>query len=295
MISRLSPLTLLLYFLFAGLLPSFSRQPLMQLLSLLFGLLMLLLWEEPRRLLKGFPGSLVFFLIITLINPLFYHDGATVLFYINGRRFTLEALAYGADTAAMLLSLLIWSFSLTHYLTSEKVLALFGSFSPKIAVVISLILRFIPEYLEEIKSYRAIQRVRGLYGEGSFLERLRAEGLIFSGFLSRSLEHSMTTADSMTARGYGTGKRRAFKPYRARACDYALSIFALFLGSILCLFTGLGVFSLDYYSAEGLLRAFTGSLSPQAFLGLGLYAALCLSLPFYAALNHILNAGRRIK
>ncbi len=53
-------------------------------------------------LLKSLRWSLPLMLLMTILNPLFVHRGATPLFFINGSPITLEALAYGGVSAMML-------------------------------------------------------------------------------------------------------------------------------------------------------------------------------------------------
>ena len=247
MIERLHPLTIFIYFLTVSMLPAFSRNPILHLLCLVTGFIMLFTWAQVKNILKKIPFFLLFFLIISLFNPFFYHNGDTVLFYVAGRRFSLEALLFGADSALMVTGVGLWFISLSHYMTSEKVLLLFGSISAKASTIISLVMRIIPHYSRYIKSYRKHQRLLGLYGDGSFLETVKAEGKIFAGFLTWSLEHSMTTADSMTARGYGVGKRKSFKINRFRKIDFIVCFLSLCLAVFLGIVLGKGYFYTDYY------------------------------------------------
>ena len=247
MIERSHPLTLLIYFLSAALLPAFSKNPLLHGLALITGILMLLTWTDIRKILKRSPFYLLFFVIISLFNPFFYHNGNTVLFYMSGRRITLEALLYGADAALMVTGVLIWFISFSHYMTSDKVLWIFGGISKKAALIISLILRLIPHYSAYIRTYRAHQKLLGIYGEGSFIERVRAEGKIFAGFLTWALEHSMTTSDSMAARGYGIAKRKPLSLFSLRACDVYVILSSLTGAAIMTAAFYSGAFSIEYY------------------------------------------------
>ncbi len=247
MIDRLHPLTILLYFLYAGMIPAFSRNPFLHGLCLLTGFFMLFTWKEVKNILRQIPFYLLFFIIVSLFNPFFYHNGNTVLFYMAGRRITLEALLFGADSALMVTGVLIWFISLSHYMTGEKILHLFGRISAKGATIISLVLRLIPHYSQYIRAYRRHQKLLGLYGDGSFIESVRAEGRIFAGFLTWTLEHSMTTADSMTSRGYGTVRRKSFSPFRFRAKDVIILITILVCAGFMIFALARGFFYTEYY------------------------------------------------
>ena len=182
MIDRLHPIALLVYFLYAALIPAFSRNPFLHGLALVTGFIMLFTWSDYIKILKKVPFFILFFIIISLFNPFFYHNGNTVLFYMSGRRITLEALLYGADAALMVMGVLIWFISFSHYMTSDKILWIFGGISKKASLIISLILRLIPHYSAYIRSYRAHQKLLNIYGDGSFIERLRGEGKCLPAF-----------------------------------------------------------------------------------------------------------------
>lgn len=247
MIDRLHPLTILLYFLYAGMIPAFSRNPFLHGLCLLTGFFMLFTWKDVKNILRQTPFYLLFFIIVSLFNPFFYHNGNTVLFYMAGRRITLEALLFGADSALMVTGVLVWFISLSHYMTGEKILHLFGRISAKGATIISLVLRLIPHYSQYIRAYRRHQKLLGLYGDGSFIESVRAEGRIFAGFLTWTLEHSMTTADSMTSRGYGVVPRRSFTPFRLRVKDTIIIIAIISCAGFLTFTLARGIFTAEYY------------------------------------------------
>ncbi len=281
MIERLHPLTIFIYFLTVSMLPAFSRNPLLHLLCLITGSVMLFTWTDVKNILKKVPFFILFFLIISLFNPFFYHNGDTVLFYVAGRRFSLEALLFGADSALMVTGVGLWFISLSHYMTSDKVLLLFGTISAKAATIISLVMRIIPHYSLYIKSYRKHQKMLGLYGDGSFLETVRAEGKIFAGFLTWSLEHSMTTADSMTARGYGVKKRKSFRICRFRSFDILVICLSFTLTAFLGLVLGKGYFYTEYYP--------TIKMPPQSVLSI-ISEAVYIIFSLILTLNHFIKA-----
>ena len=97
---------------------------------------------------------------------------------------------------------------------------------------------------------------------GQFRENIR----IFSVMVTWALENGIITSDSMTARGYGIGKRTYFTLYRFRRSDLFLLLF-----SVTLLGTALGALELSYYPA------ITGiSLSPLAAAAYFSYGALAL-------------------
>ena len=94
------PLVQLLYFLAVSAPVTFFLHPVLALLSLL-GALALFLVRNGGRDARSYGYSLLFLLALTLVNLLFRHNGATVLFVINHNPVTLETLIYGAVSGVM--------------------------------------------------------------------------------------------------------------------------------------------------------------------------------------------------
>ena len=172
------------------------------------------------------------FLVMTLINPLVSHNGATVLFVMNHNPVTLEALIYGAVSATMILSILYWFRSFSHIMTSDKLLYLFGRLSPKLSLVISMSLRYVPLFGQQLRKVSQSQKALGLYKEDNIVDRIRGGIRIFSVMVSWALENGIITADSMTARGYGLGKRSSFSIFTWISHDILLLALSLLLGGI---------------------------------------------------------------
>ena len=103
----------------------------------------------------------------------------------------------------MIVSVLYWFRTLTHIMTSDKLLYLFGSVSPKLALILSMTLRYIPLFRSQIRKTQQAQKALGLYKEDSIPDNIRGGIRIFSVMVSWALENGVITADSMTARGYG--------------------------------------------------------------------------------------------
>lgn len=68
---------------------------------LLLGALLFSAAIQGRKFFSDIAFYLVLFILLSLANPLFSHNGATPLFFLNGNPVTLEAVLYGADIAAL--------------------------------------------------------------------------------------------------------------------------------------------------------------------------------------------------
>ena len=93
-----------------------------------------------RKGVKTLLAMIPLFLLMTVINPLFNTYGATILFYVFKRPYTLEALYYGAAIAAVLVVMLIWFGCYNVVLTSDKFTSLFGNLIPSLSLLLVMVL-----------------------------------------------------------------------------------------------------------------------------------------------------------
>lgn len=270
---RLHPLTLFLNLLYAMLPAMFCMNPWMQLISFVGALALYFQVREGARG-KEWRWLVLFFVTVTVIHPLFSHNGKTVLFYVNGNRITLEACLFGAVTAFMMVGILIWCRSLSILMTGDRVVYLLGRISGKAALLCSMALRFVPMFRRQLVKTRQSQQLLGLYKEGTFLDKLQAELRIFSAVVTWAFEHSMDTADSMQARGYGNEKRTQYTNYRIRFVDVLLiGVGALLVTWIGIVYAG-GSMTPTYYPVVSMPES--GWKEGITYV---VYAVLCLMLP----------------
>ena len=186
-------------------------------------------------------------LISALVNPLFNHNGMTVLFFLNGKPFTLEALFYGVSIGLALSAVLLWCRTFTHIMTSDKLLYITGGFSPKMALMISIALRYIPLYRRQAVRTREAQRAIGLVREENPVDRIKGAMRVFSGMVTWALENGIITADSMEARGFGTGRRTQLRRFGFRKGDILFIAVTLVLMIITASAVGTGSLGIEFY------------------------------------------------
>ena len=201
-----------------------------------------------KKGLKTILGILPMFLILTAINPLFNTMGATPLFHLWGRPYTMEALLYGAALASMFVIMMLWFGCYNKVLTSDKFTSLFGSLIPAISLLLVMILRMIPNFIRKTQQIIGARKSIGKgAGEAATTREKLGDGMTVLGALTGwALEGSVVTGDSMRARGYGCAKRTSFMIYRMKAADWlliavmtvllALTIIALCLGQSTAVF-----------------------------------------------------------
>ncbi|MBQ7930299.1 MAG: cobalt transport protein, partial [Clostridia bacterium] len=223
-----NPLALAVYFLSVSGISMFCMNPLLLFLSLT-GAVLYYFVRSGRKRMKSHLWSLGLFLVLVVLNPLVSHNGVTVLFVLNHNPVTLEAAVYGIAAAGMILAVLYWFRSFTEIMTSDKLLYLFGKFSPKLALVLSMGLRYVPLFTRQAQKIGQTQTALGLYKDDNLIDRFRGGMRIFDVLVTWGLENGIITADSMTARGYGIGKRSHFSIFRFRRSDIVLLISTAFL------------------------------------------------------------------
>ncbi len=213
----------------------------------------------------------IIFLLMAIGNPLFSHNGVTVLFVLNDNPITLESVYCGLAMGVMVVGTLWWFRSFSQIMTSDKLLYLFGSASPKLALILSMTLRYIPLFRAQAEKTNNAQKALGLYKEDNIPDKLKGTLRVFSVMVTWALENGVITADSMTARGYGVGKRSRFAIFRFRRSDALLLIFTLSLTALT--FTGMGMGWVGFTYFPVLTPA---KLTPFGVLVYLSYGAVCL-------------------
>lgn len=159
--------------------------------------------------------ALPLMLVTALVNAAFNHRGTIILCrFPTGNPLTLESAVYGIASAVMLASVLVWFACYSEIMTSDKFVYLFGKIIPALSLVLSMALRFVPRFKEQLGQVREAQKGLGkTSGKGSPLRRLKGALSCFSIMTTWALESSIETADSMKSRGYGLRGRTAFSVY----------------------------------------------------------------------------------
>lgn len=264
--SELNPAVYTLYFL-AVVTPSmFSGNPVISTISLLFSFLYSLTFRQDG---KRYAFYLAFFVVYAAVNPIISHNGKTVLFFANDTPITLEAALYGLFAAVMIIAVLLWFSSFSRVMTSDRLLYVTGRLSPKLSLVISMAIRFIPLFGRRRAEARDAARTQGYYLDGNIIDTIRCELHVFSVLVTWSLENGIRTSDSMEARGFGVCRRTSSVRFDFRKSDAAALIFtaALTLPTAAALASG----ELDFSFYPEISYAALSPISTAAYIS---YAAL---------------------
>lgn len=154
-----------------------------------------------------------------------------MLFYFAKNPFTLEAVLFGGASGMMMLSAAMWFYSYGKIVTSEKFLYLFSPLAPTAAQMLDTSLRLIPKLAEQAQE---VWRVQKQFAPKE--KRLVLCKKVMTALLTWVLEDAVDTADSMKARGYGSGKRTSISHY-----TFCFSDGLLCAGSVLLLAGGVAL------------------------------------------------------
>lgn len=271
--SDFDPIALTVYFFAAAGSAMFCMEPVNAVISLC-GAVTLYVMRTGTRGVRTHLWSLLLFVIMTLVNPIITHNGKTVLFVFNDAPITLESLIYGLISATVITAVLYWFMTFSQIMTSDRLLYVFGALSPKLALVLSMTLRWVRLFRTRWKQTQQTQRALGLYKDDNIIDSIRGGLRVFSIMVTWSLESGITTADSMAARGYGISRRTSFKRYKIRTPDAVLIAVSLALFAVICTGIAFGALRTDFYPEFTTHR--TGALTVLCHIS-------CLLLAFLPA------------
>ncbi|WP_017755525.1 energy-coupling factor transporter transmembrane component T [Calidifontibacillus oryziterrae] len=204
--------------------------------------------DRGKKLRKGLFFYIFIGIVILIINPLFSHRGATILFYFLDQPITLESIMYGFLIMLSILTILIAFLSFNFTISEDKFMYLFSSFAPKTTLLIMMTFRFVPLLKRRLMEITVVQKANGIsVMSGALKQRAKAGISLLHILLTWSLEDAIQTADSMKARGYGLGKRSSFYTYRFYNQDIFLLIWLSVLLIVLFIIALFGQGSLEIY------------------------------------------------
>lgn len=270
-LDRYNPFTVTVYFLAVAGVAMFCANPLLLCMALGGALSLCLLRRDVKRARTHLLFWLLF-LLTALLNPLFSHNGATVLLVIGDRPLSLEALIWGLTQAGAILSALYLFATFCAIMQSDKLLYLFGKLSPRLSLILSMGLRYVSLLSLQWQKIKQTQTALGLYKEDNVFDRVRGSLRIFWVLLGWALENGIVSANSMTARGYGTGKRTHYSifAFSRRDALYLSLTLALLTGTLVPLIAG----ALDFTFYPTMHLQYAGTLSWLGYCSYGALVAL---------------------
>src|SRR6202165_1604109 len=176
--------------------------------------------RRPRRLLFAVVLIAAFAMVLNFVSA---HLGATVLFALPdqipalGGPYTLEALVFGASGGITIAAAILAAAPFSLLLDSHEVMDALPAPLSRTGVAIASSLNLVPAVATSFVEVTEAQRLRGWRPRGprSWLE-------VVVPVVLTSVEGSIQLAESMEARGFGSGPRTSLKSNHPNPSDWIL-------------------------------------------------------------------------
>lgn len=247
--SQMHPIVNILFFAFVIGLSMFMINPVCLAISFFCALINAVYLNGKKAVRLSLLYLLPTVIFIAIINPVFNHDGVTIITYFPWNNpLTLESIIYGIATAVLLSSVVLWFSCFNKVMTSDKFIYLFGRIIPSLSLVLSMALRLVPKFISQFNIVRNTQKCIGRdISDGSLLQRLKNAVKIVSIMITWALENAIETADSMKSRGHGLKGRTAFSIYRLGKRDVITLITIILIGTVIVVMSVLKIAKFRYF------------------------------------------------
>jgi len=247
--SSFHPIVNMLYFMAVICFSMFFMHPICLSISLLCSFSYAVYLSGKKAVQMGVIFMLPILIFTAILNPLFNHQGSTILAYLpNGNPLTLESTMFGLATAIMLISIISWFSCFNSVMTSDKFVYLPGRLIPSLSLILSMALRFVPLFKTQLKVISNAQKCIGHnVTNGSIIQRAKHGIKILSIMVTWALENAIETADSMKSRGYGLPGRTAFSIFRFDKRDACAIIYILVCATAILAGTILEIYRFRYF------------------------------------------------
>ncbi len=277
------PLVNFVYFGFIIVFSMFFMNPICLGISIICAFIYSVMLNGKKSLKFNLIYMLPLMLTAAVFNPLFSHEGITIIGYFkNGNPLTMESILYGIGAAVMLGCVICWFSCYNKVMTSDKFIYLFGKVLPSLSLILSMVLRFVPRFKQQLKTIASAQRAIGRdVGQGGIIQRAKNGMTILSIMTTWALENAVETSDSMKSRGYGLKGRTAFSNFAFTKRDGFVLVLTVVLAAYIITGSVMGAINFYYYPYIEMARIDIYSASIY-----GAYFMLCI-LPVIIELKEV--------
>lgn len=202
-----------------------ALQPVFVALSFLGALACSVVCRGARATAGSFVWIVPLWLVVAIANPLFSASGSTEILRIGVRAVYAESLVYGACSGGMLASVFLWFSSYAACMNSANTMALFGNVLPIVSLMVSQVMRLVPQFVARGRGIAAAQDAVSAAAPQTKRQQTAGRLRIVSVLMGWGMEDGIERSDAMRARGYDCGARRTnYKRYRFGRAD--ASVFA---------------------------------------------------------------------
>lgn len=164
-------------------------------------------------------------LVVAAANPFFVASGSTELFRIGHRAIYAEALLYGLCSGGMFASVFLWFASYSACMDSENSLALFGNAAPVVTLMVSQVLRLVPQFVSRGRAIADVQDCTSAAAPATKRDAARGRMRVVSVLMGWGMEDALERSDAMRARGYDCGaKRTTYARFHMGRADAAVLV-----------------------------------------------------------------------
>ena len=205
-----------------------TTNPAYKLMVLAAALCALVAGTGPRRASRPLVAAGMVAAFAIVLNFVSAHLGETVLFSLPadipaiGGPYTLEALVYGAVGGVTIAAAILAAAPFSMLLASNEVIDALPASLARTGAVIAAALNLVPAVGTTYLQVSEAQRMRGWRPRGP-----RSWAEVAVPVVLTSVESSIQLAESMEARGFGSGPRTHLQPVRMRAGDWVLTAVSL--------------------------------------------------------------------
>lgn len=159
--------------------------------------------------------------LVAIINPIVSHRGLTILFYVGYTPITLESVIYGIVAGTKLFTLLLLGSYFNLIMDYEKLAYVLAPLGNNLSLIVSLSVKFIPEYVDKIRNIKDTQKTKGIILEDkSKVNVARSMTHILNAFFFITLEQGVVTIKSIKSRGYLNRQKKIRQHIKFRFIDY---------------------------------------------------------------------------
>lgn len=212
---------------------------------------------------------LPFGLFSLIIMPIVSQQGTTELFWIGSRVILIESVLLTLSNFLIFTSILMWFMVFNKIMTTDKIQSLFGARMPKLALLVTMTLRFFPRLKSQIAQIHISRKMLLIKGKKLTLKEKMTEGIrTFSTLFSWSLEDGLDTADIMRAKGYDLQDKTQYKRQQTTKSTFIYTCILVLMLLLLCI----AYFNSSFYYAY--IPVFTFSYSWQTLIMLLMFTIL---------------------
>ena len=211
-LNKMHPYTKLLYIVTAIIIPLIGGKLWLFPVMIVCSLCLLASGKVVKKAVPLVAFSFTLIVVIFLIQGLFNHDNATVLFSVGIITFYKEGILFAVRIGCNILNMLL-SFGIFVLTTSPQELVdelEKSGFSPKLGYVINSVFQILPQMMAAKDTITDAQRSRGMETEGNLMVRMKAFLPLISPVVMSSLINTRERAIALDVRGFGRKQQKTW-------------------------------------------------------------------------------------